>query len=156
MKQLKLLIGSGLGSGYLPFAPGTWGSLLALFPVYFLIRDGFPYAIPVFCALCGILTYLISETCEQEWGEDPGKLVMDEWAGQSLAFISISFTGDFLNNLMILGAGFILFRFFDILKPLGIKSLQNKHGWLGILADDLLAGLYALICLKSLIFWVVE
>ncbi len=152
MKGLKLFIGSGMGSGHLPFAPGTWGSLLALFPIYFLIRDGFPYAIPVFCFLCALLTYYVSETCEQEWGEDPGKLVMDEWAGQALAFTSISFTGDFLNNLLILGIGFLLFRIFDILKPLGIKSLQKRHGWVGILTDDLLAGLYALICLKTLIF----
>lgn len=57
------------------------------------------------------------------------------------------------NDLTILFTGFILFRFFDILKPLGIKRIQELKGGAGILADDLLAGLYALISLKTLIFF---
>jgi len=100
-----------------------------------------------------LLSLWVSPACEKEWGKDPGKLVMDEWAGQALTFVSISFTGIPDTDLMILGIGFILFRLFDILKPLGINKLQKYEGGMGILLDDLLAGLYALICLKSLIFF---
>lgn len=79
-------------------------------------------------------------------------MVIDEWAGQGLTFLFIPFSGDVQSQLLILLIGFIFFRFFDILKPLGIKKLQDLPAGWGILADDLLAGLYALICLKTLIF----
>lgn len=152
MKSIKLFIGSGFGSGYLPKFPGTWGSLFALIPIYYLVSLGNWYAIPVFTLVASLLTLWVSKTCEEEWGKDPGKLVMDEWAGQGIVFISISFTDDPQMNFMILAIGFILFRTFDILKLLGINKLQKTGAGLGILADDLLAGLYALICLKTLIF----
>lgn len=79
-------------------------------------------------------------------------LVIDEWAGQSFVFLSISITGVLKTDLIVLLAGFLLFRFFDILKPLGINQIQKYKGGIGILADDILAGLYALISLKTLIF----
>jgi phosphatidylglycerophosphatase A len=153
MKFVKLSLGSGFGSGLLPFAPGTWGSLLSLLPIYFIISSGNIYILPAFVIVTSLLSLWVSPACEKEWGKDPGKLVMDEWAGQALTFVSISFTGIPDTDLMILGIGFILFRLFDILKPLGINKLQKYEGGMGILLDDLLAGLYALICLKSLIFF---
>ncbi|XWN38587.1 MAG: phosphatidylglycerophosphatase A [Balneola sp.] len=152
MKSLKLFIGSGFGSGLLPFAPGTWGSLLALLPIYFLMKTGNIYLVPLFVFISSLLSLWVTSACVEQWGEDPGKLVMDEWAGQALTFISISSVGVLDSDLMILAFGFILFRIFDILKPLGINKLQKYEGGAGILLDDLLAGLYALICLKTLIF----
>ncbi|MBO6621432.1 MAG: phosphatidylglycerophosphatase A [Balneola sp.] len=153
MRSLKLFIGSGFGSGLIPFAPGTWGSLLSLVPVYFLINTGNIFLVPLFVVVTSLLSLWVTSACVEQWGDDPGKLVMDEWAGQALTFISISSTGVLDSDLMILGFGFILFRIFDILKPLGINKLQKYGGGSGILLDDLLAGLYALICLKSLIFF---
>ena len=152
MKSLKLFLGSGLGTGLLPKFPGTWGSLFALIPIYYLVSLGNLYFIPVFVLIASLLTLWVADTCEEEWGKDPGKLVMDEWAGQAVVFCTISFTGKAEADLLILAAGFVLFRFFDIIKPLGIHKLQKTDGRIGILADDLLAGLYALICLKSLTF----
>ena len=152
MRIIKLFAGSGFGSGYLPKFPGTWGSLFALVPIYYLINLGNWYAVPAFVLVTSILTLWVSKTCEEEWGEDPGKLVMDEWAGQGVVFISIFFSGHLQMDFITLATGFILFRIFDILKPLGIDKLQKSGGGMGILADDLLAGLYALISLKSLIF----
>lgn len=152
MKSLKLFIGSGFGSGLLPFAPGTWGSLLALLPIYFLMKTGNIFLVPLFVFISSLLSLWVTSACVEQWGEDPGKLVMDEWAGQALTFISISSVGVLDSDLMILAFGFILFRIFDILKPLGINKLQKYEGGTGILLDDLLAGLYALICLKTLIF----
>lgn len=153
MKTLKLFIGSGFGPGYIPFAPGTWGSLVALIPVSALISLNQYYLIPSFVVLTSLLTLWVSKECEATWGEDPGKLVMDEWAGQALTFLLITFTGDPKIDFGILVVGFILFRVFDIWKPLGIKQLQDFGGGWGILLDDLLAGFYAFICLKSLIFF---
>jgi phosphatidylglycerophosphatase A len=152
MRSLKLFIGSGFGSGLIPFAPGTWGSLLSLVPIYFLMMSGNIFLILLFVLITSLLSLWVTSACVEQWGEDPGKLVMDEWAGQALTFISISSTGVLDSDLMILGIGFILFRIFDILKPLGINKLQKYEGGAGILLDDLLAGLYALICLKTLIF----
>ena len=153
MKSLKLFIGSGFGSGLIPYAPGTWGSFLSLVPIYFLMTTGIVFYLIGFLVLTCLLSLWVSPACIEEWGNDPGKLVMDEWAGQTLTFISISYTGILNTDLMTLGIGFILFRLFDILKPLGINKLQKYEGGTGILLDDLLAGLYALICLKSLIFF---
>ena len=151
MNSLKLFIGSGFGSGYFPKAPGTMGSLVALIPIYFLIQSSNLFLIPIFVLVTSLLSLWVSSACEKAWGEDPGTLVMDEWAGQALAFSGFLFTENLSYNLLLLLSGFLFFRFFDILKPLGIKKLQNLHGGLGILLDDLLAGLYAFICLKTLI-----
>ncbi|MEP1152318.1 MAG: phosphatidylglycerophosphatase A [Balneola sp.] len=153
MKSLKLFIGSGFGSGLIPFAPGTWGSILALLPIYFLITAGNIFLLITFTVLCSLLTYWVTPACEEAWGEDPGKLVMDEWAGLSLTFLGFSLVGDLKIDAILIISGFLLFRFFDILKPLGINKLQKYDGGTGILLDDLLAGFYALICLKTLIFF---
>lgn len=153
MKRLKLLIGSGFGSGMIPFAPGTMGSLLALVPIYLLLQAQNLFYVPIFVVVASLLSLWVSSTCIEEWGEDPGKLVMDEWAGQALTFSVVCFTGELTMDLLILASGFLFFRFFDILKPLGIDKLQKHEGGIGILLDDLLAGFYALICLKTLIFF---
>ena len=152
MKQLKLFVGSGFGSGYFPVAPGTAGSLFATLLMYFILSSGELIGTIIVIVLASILTLAVSKACEEEWGEDPGKLVMDEFAGQALVFITITLSGDLGNDILILGLGFFLFRVFDIWKPLGIHQVQKIGGGAGILLDDLLAGFYAFICLKSVIF----
>ena len=83
---------------------------------------------------------------------------MDECAGQTIPFLFTSFSfatsASFISSsdLWILATGFLLFRFFDIKKPLGVNQLQNLPGKFGILADDLLAGVYALVVLEGLKF----
>lgn len=106
----------------------------------------------IFSVICSLISLWVSPYFEQEFGDDPGVLVIDEWAGQSLVFLTIGLTGSLSTDFSVLLAGFLLFRFFDIIKPLGIKKVQDLKGGTGILADDLLAGLYALISLKTLIF----
>lgn len=152
MKTLKLFIGSGFGSGYSPKAPGTAGSLLALIPIYFILQISPIWGILLFVAITSMLTLWVSATCEEVWGEDPGILVMDEFAGQGLTFLSIALTTNLTPNLIVLSSGFLLFRVFDIWKPLGINSVQKIGAGMGILLDDLIAGFYAFICLKTLIF----
>ncbi len=151
MSGFKRFIGAGFGSGFSPIAPGTVGSLFALIPAYFALFID-PIITPLLLALFfSLLSLWVTQSCVEAWGDDPGKMVIDEFAGQTIVFISIpvTFTPD---DWWIILSAFILFRIFDILKPLGINKIQDlKNGW-GILFDDILAGFYALICLKTLIF----
>lgn len=146
--NIKLLFGTLFGTGFLPNAPGTWGSFVTL-PVIYAVAYFFPiFGIPIFFLTSCVLSMLCAEEAQKAYGNDPSQFVMDEAAGQSLVFILSSFTFVFVIDLWTLTIGFIFFRFFDILKPLGVDKLQKMPGEIGILADDLLAGVYALICLQ--------
>lgn len=153
MNKLKYLLGTGFYSGILPKAPGTFGSLASLILIYPILQEQNLFYLILFTGLSCLISLWVSPFFEQTYGEDPGLMVVDEWAGQSLVFLSIPLSGSLNSDLIILLSGFLLFRFFDIIKPLGIHTLQKYKGGIGILADDLLAGLYALICLKTLIFF---
>lgn len=152
MLLLKKIAGSGLGSGYFPFAPGTFGSMTVLLILWPLIQTNIWFLPLLFGLLCSIITLWVSPALEESWGEDPPKLVMDEWAGMGITCTAFNWGVSAESALIAVAGGFILFRFFDIIKPLGISRLQDLPGGWGILADDLLAGLYGLICLKTLIF----
>lgn len=148
MTALKLALGTLFGSGLLPKAPGTWGSLATLPLIYGAWHISPVYGIPVFIVAASVLSLWTSPAAVQKYGDDPPQFVMDEAAGQAVVFAATSFTYGFTGNLTWLLTGFILFRLFDILKPLGIDRLQKLHGKFGILADDLLAGVYALASLE--------
>lgn len=152
MNALKYILGTGFYSGLVPKAPGTAGSLAALLIIFVCIQEQLYALILVFVLLSSFITLWSASYFEQEFGEDPGRMVSDEWAGMGLTFLAISFTGNLQTDIFLLSAGFLFFRLFDILKPLGIQRIQKTGGGWGILADDLLAGFYALICLKTLIF----
>lgn len=152
MNGLKLFVGSGCYSGLFPKAPGTAGSLIMLLPLYFILQVNAAWLILLITLVCSLACFWVFGYFEEAFGKDPGQLVMDEWAGQSLTFFTVGLAGSTEHHVIILLTGFMLFRFFDVLKPLGIKKVQNLPGGWGIFADDLLAGLYALLCLKTLIF----
>jgi len=152
MPKFKPLIGSAFNAGFLPNAPGTWGSFFALIPIYFIAVYGAWYGIIAFTILCSFLTVWVSAECEEVWGGDPSPLVMDEFAGQGMAFIGIALWNPPFNIYLLLMLGFLFFRFFDIAKPLGVDRLQSLPGGWGILVDDLLAGFYAYLCLEILIY----
>ena len=118
--------------GYLPFAPGTWGSLLACLIVYFSPSLSNPIIIALIMA-AGIVASDRARGIEA----DPGRVVIDEFVGMLVAVAghSVTFWG--------LTKGFILFRAFDILKPYPIRKLERLPGGYGIIADDVLAGVYA-------------
>lgn len=143
-QRISVYTGSFLGVGFLPGIPGTWGSLAAL-PVIWLILfytglPGLAIGTLIFC----ILSWWSTPGFEQRYGDDPGSLVMDEVAGQSLCFLLIfAFWPATVTSWSVWVAGFLLFRFFDIVKILGTDALQNIGGSAGVLLDDLLAGFYA-------------
>ncbi|WP_240644862.1 phosphatidylglycerophosphatase A family protein [Cyclonatronum proteinivorum] len=152
-RNIAFWLGTGLGSGLTPKAPGTAGSLAALPFIYGAGLIAGPTGIAAFLLIWIAASLFTAPGFERAYSDDPALFVADEWAGQAVPFIGISFTGSLATDIPILLAGFILFRIFDITKPLGIKKAEKLPSPLGILADDLLAGLYALLLLKLLIMF---
>jgi len=148
MSSLKLTLGTLFGIGRLPVAPGTWGSLATL-PIVFLIGwSAGIYAIALLFIFSCVLSLWCAPAAEEKFGKDPSQFILDELAGQSVVFLVTYFSAPPLQIITVLLSGFILFRVFDIMKPLGINALQKLPGKFGILADDILAGIYALVLLE--------
>lgn len=140
-----MAIATGFGAGFLPWAPGTWGSLLAL-PLHALLSMLAPGQHAL--ALAGIFLVAVLSAGAAEKildRKDPGVVVIDEVMGMLITLIAVP-----ANPLAWL-LGFGLFRFFDILKPWPVRSIdQRLNGGLGIVLDDVMAGLYALAALQIL------
>jgi phosphatidylglycerophosphatase A len=128
--------------GYIPFAPGTLGSLFAL--ALFLLTDLSPYAhfnVIIAGTLLGTYASTVAEKRLNE--KDSKKIIIDEFIG---FYVSVFYLP---KTLGILIGAFLLFRFFDILKPLFISKLEKTlSNGLGIMADDILAGIYTNIVLQ--------
>lgn len=137
------MLSTWFGSGLMPIAPGTWGSLAAL-PFAYAIQYGFGWQ---GLAMATVLIFLVgcwaATRFEERAGvKDPGAVVIDEVAGQWLVLIPAG-----LDPIMYL-FGFFLFRACDIFKPWPASwADQNVNGGLGIMLDDVLAGIYGLVAL---------
>ena len=132
----------GFGSGLLKPAPGTWGTLAAV-PVYLLMAQLPLYGYLAITLLVCVAGVWICGKCAEDVGvHDHSSIVWDEFAGLFITFILVPPT---LPNIVM---GFILFRLFDIVKPWPISVLDKKvHGGLGIMLDDILAGVFSLAAL---------
>lgn len=142
------LLAFGFGSGLAPKAPGTAGSLAALPFMIPLSQLTLPlYLLTVILAfLLGI--YICGLTSKNLGVHDHGGIVWDEFVGMWITMIAVPLTP------LTLGLGFLLFRFFDIVKPWPIRVLDQKiHGGLGIMLDDVIAGVLAWLVMQALIFW---
>ncbi len=136
------------GVGYLPVAPGTWGSLVGL-GIFLLLRLSlannalFLIALLFTIALVTVSgIWAASQTERLSGRKDPGKVVVDEVAGQLISTLPLVLMSTTTWQMWII-VSFILFRFFDIVKPYPAKKLEALHGGLGIMCDDLVAGVYA-------------
>ena len=139
----------GFGSGLLPKAPGTWGSLIAipLVLVTAAVLNDWQYAL-VALVIC-IVGIPICGSAARDLGikDHPG-IVWDEIAGMFITFLWVPLSP--LN----LALGFVAFRFFDILKPWPISWADHKlDGGRGIMLDDVMAGIYALICMQGWLYF---
>ena len=144
-------ISTGFYSGIIPFMPGTFGSAAACISWLLLhqltassltaISMQLPLLLDVLilAILCLAHRWFVLPYLETSGKEDPGEVVLDEWAGCWLALMF----GPLDWRWVLLQ--FVLFRLFDIIKPLGVKTLEKLPAPWGVLADDLLAGLYAVI-----------
>lgn len=139
----------GFGSGLAPKAPGTFGTLAAI-PVFLLLS-----ALPFYGFLLSVLltsvvgVWICDRAAKDMQVHDHPAIVWDEFAG---FFITMLWVPVSWQTVLL---GFILFRFFDILKPWPISVLDKKvHGGLGIMLDDILAGIFACLCLHGIMrFW---
>ena len=151
------------GVGYLPLAPGTWGSLLAV-GFYACLSNAFstyrytPSTAPpeamvatihaIILVAFGVFIILgiwaATRSIDLLGNTDASQAVVDEVIGQLTVFLFIPFT----RSWALIGAGFLLFRLFDIWKPFPIDQLQELPGGVGVVADDVAAGIYAGIVLS--------
>lgn len=143
------------GSGYAPFASGTWGSLTAvgLYGIAWAIvrRAGDGRMGLELVTIGGVLLASVLSVAFGRWAvayfksDDPKPFVLDEFAGQwtSLLFMPIALSADLWSVACVVGLQFLLFRLFDILKlPPAAQAEDLPHGW-GVLLDDVVAGIFA-------------
>jgi len=142
MNGLGVQLATVLGAGRFPFAPGTVGSAVAVV-LYLLIWTWPPAAQIAVLLVVSLAGVWASSVAERHFGrEDPGEVVIDEVAGQ---LVTVMFTGVTLPGVI---AGFFLFRILDIIKPWPARRFEALHGGLGIMADDIMAGLYGNLILQ--------
>jgi phosphatidylglycerophosphatase A len=138
-------LATGAFCGYLPVAPGTWGTLAAV-PLYLALSRLSPPAWTLALAAVAALAVPLAGRMEREAGrKDPGVVVIDEVAGFLVTMFLIA------PSPGRVAAGFLLFRAFDILKPPPGRRLERWPGGWGIVADDLVAGLYAHLALRVIL-----
>jgi len=148
----KILL-SGFGTGFLPVAPGTWGSFAAA--ILWLAgvaglnaAGGGAWSI----LMATILAILAASVICVAFGDyaitlwkrkDPGCVVIDEFAGQWVSLLPVAFVPSWRMQVVGAAVAFFLFRVFDVIKPPPARQAEALPGGVGILADDLLAGVYA-------------
>jgi phosphatidylglycerophosphatase A len=139
------LIGSGFYTGYIPFASGTWGSLAALI-IYLIPSFEKPVVIIPAIILFTILGVFTGNKFDVIYGKDPAECTVDEVVGMwiSLLFLPKTF--------FVVAAAFISWRAFDIIKPSPARQLESLKGGVGIMMDDIVAGLYSLLLLHLILF----
>jgi len=155
------------GVGYLPLAPGTWGSIvgvglylllrIVIFPkisnegnqaFYSFIFLALEVSVIAIIAVVGVWAASLAERVLRT--KDPGKVVVDEVAGQLIALLPVPLALETGWPYWLIPA-FLLFRFFDIVKPYPARKMESLHGGLGIMADDLVAGVYAAIIVAGIV-----
>ena len=145
MTTLILALATGFYTGYLPKAPGTWGTLVA-FPLHLLLIRLAP--LPYACVLTGLLplSILIAGSAEKIFNyKDPGAIVIDEIMGMLVALVGSP------NKPLVWLLAFFVFRLFDIWKPFPIRWIDRRvQGGAGIVLDDVLAGVFTLMVLQGL------
>lgn len=136
--KLKLFFGTGFLSGYLPKAPGTFGSFAAL--IIYLIPgfEKFYFIIPAIIITI-IIAVPLGNYFEKLFGKDPSIFTLDEFIGTWITFLFLP------KKLLLIILGFIIWRILDILKPFPAKKLESISGGWGIILDDIISGMYSLL-----------
>jgi len=146
MRRLALVLGTGLGAGFSPIAPGTAGSLVALAVLFAVPADRYSPIVALLALIAALAgPRLADELIDQTGKHDPGRFVLDEAAGMWLA----AWRPERPEALVLVGA-FFAFRVFDVWKPWPANALERLPGGLGVVADDIAAGAYALAAVWAL------
>lgn len=134
MRSIHHAVATFFGAGLAPKAPGTVGSLASI-PLYLIIRR---LSLPGYLAVVAVLTAVgvkAADVAEQDWGKDPGKVVIDEVVGMLLTLLERP------AGWPAIAAAFLIFRILDIVKPPPVGNLdKGLSGGIGIMADDAAAG----------------
>lgn len=146
-KLISQLIATVFGTGHIPFAPGTAGTLVALV-IYLLLPESIFISLSPGLIILFVLSFAsvaITGSAEKQMSKDDKRIVLDEFVG---FFFAVFFLP---KKLVLIIIAFILFRMLDIFKPFPINLVQKFKGGWGIMADDLLAGVSTNICLQIII-----
>ena len=145
---IPIIIGTGFGAGFWPWGPGTAGAVVAtaawLGLSYLFMGSQLILAIAMLIVLFAALGTWATHRLIPYWGDDPSRVVVDEMVGM---WIPLLMADNWWSALIAL----LLFCFFDIVKPLGIRRLDPRRGAFWVMADDLLAGVYSAIALYLII-----
>lgn len=149
---IPVIIGTGFGAGFWPWGPGTAGAVLAtaMWLALSCVLGECQLALVTFLL---VIVFTIAGTWATKrlqpfWGDDPSRVVVDEMVG---VWIPLMLAGDPEHKWWWATAALLLFRFFDILKPLGIRNLDRRKGAIWVMLDDVLAGVYSAIVLGIII-----
>ncbi|QCR21593.1 phosphatidylglycerophosphatase A [Pontibacter sp. SGAir0037] len=150
MLKLHKLVSTSLGIGYIGKGGGTVAAVAACLCLYALHQAGGDRLVgwlPLVTALLTLLGVWSANEVEPYWGKDDKKVVIDEVAGMCISLLFLPITG---SSLL---AGLVLFRFFDIAKPLYIRKLEKVSGGWGVMLDDVVAGVYANFILQLFLYF---
>ena len=154
MKKINILISTFFGNGYVSKIPGTFTSLTTLIILYLLFEvcefKDLNYILILYSIIFFYSFYAVMDTEHEFEKKDPRQIVIDEVLGQSLPIILIVYLSS--KNLISISVeiyyliSFLLFRFFDIVKPFPVSYFDKKHkNFFGIIMDDIMAGIYSMI-----------
>lgn len=148
--RIAYAFATGLGAGFAPIAPGTIGSVegVVIFLAVLALHPGLSASL-VLLAILNVAVFIggvwaSTRTCAITGLKDPGIIVIDEVSGQLIALTPLALWPLSIPAVVL---GFLLFRLFDIFKPYPIRKLERLHAGLGVMADDVLAGIYAAVLL---------
>jgi len=146
---LEKTIGSGFFTGFIPFASGTFGSLAGLL-IYNI--PGFENPQILISAIIIFTFYgiFLGTKFELVYGKDPGQCTIDEIVGMWITLLFLPKT------LLISAIAFFVWRVFDIIKPFPIRKLESLNGGLGIMIDDVIGGIYALITMNLIVIFIIK
>ena len=150
--MFHVILSTGLGTGFVPIAPGTAGAFLALVVWLILYWHLSPLALLLTTISLNVVTTIVgiwtSNVMEMYWGKDPRAVNIDEFVGTWIPLLIVP-SGQYTIPLAIVG--FVSFRLIYIYKPLGCSWIDvNVPGGLGVMLDDILAGVYALLIVALL------
>src|SRR5690606_30553791 len=152
--RLIEFIGVGFGSGLMPKAPGAFGSAFALLFIPIWLHLDFLNSLFAIAIMSLIGIYICGHTAKVMGVHDDGRIVWDEFAGQSITFLPLIYLGQM--NFLWLLVGFALFRLFDIWKQWQIQIIDlNVEDGFGIMLDDIIAGLCAALCILIYFYFTV-
>ena len=141
------LIATSFGVGFLPVMPGTWGAILAILlwlPLYLWASAGVTLTVTAGAVvLFAVAGTWASSVSEKYWGKDPVVACVDETVGQWISLLPI--TSVAVDPWWLILLSLALFRLFDIYKPLGIRAMERLPRGYGMMADDVLAGIYSVV-----------